>query len=1671
MHISCNFSCNLKIPEGPEGSVLPFGGWVKTAWDSDFSEVESGNEEVLVDIDITEITDVLNRLIHALKSLAPDDSSDGNYEISLIVKLGIWVVLVENDISVKTLIAYLSYFILNGHKKDGDATQKELGILACRTYISLNLAPGSQAFKIFHPELYEKSVDYLKQFISLGCRGNTKRKRDDSASNSSGNKRNPKSRKKRSSDDSSADHMEDIISSQDVDDDDDDVSELAPQEINKLRKSLHVLIQDLVLFLEKFSLRQSLSSAHHSIQVIASLTSHEPDSFDGNFESKAALQQLSVPALAFRCLKALCSQLHGHASSLINTTCKCLLPNLLMLIKDKPVQNINKSLQTSKDHAAGFIRLLMKQCGDRGHTSFRTLLQHMCTKVTDRAEYRNKVAQSVVDIANDMPTENYCKMVQWFSKLSKHSKISNRGFALEIVSALLSSPERQITGEIDVALQSYVSHRSLFNIILERCSDKAPVVRTRAIGCFTQCLNSPDEHVTNKVREMMTPQLPVGRPVPRLIRTPGPHNEATYPEKTSDGTTIRTEVTIAQQTCIEGSVMVQDDGRNVENQTPLQRINLTPGFDPNLSDSEGVFSMLRRRTCDQKVNVRKVALQAVEAALRFEKPNFSPQNIEVLREHCRDPGLSARKQSLQSLTDLLIESPDNVTLQTNWLLGALPLVIDRETTLSEKSMELLEDIILSNIVIPVRSISPAHHLAWNLLEIIARPESVNHRQYLSKACHYWSRKGKIKPSIITALESHIGSDNNTAAWMLLSEIAPAAPKINHSFVLNYWNDKIQNETCTDTLIRILTVMKYIGEHLSSDDRTKLIDDLQTRLMNFNSIPELIPVTVSTLSKLCTIESKKTGDTSLGTTWCNDLLMACDKYLSKVALQHDGKVDDENKVICYLCTLGEVVLLSPGKVSKRIFLLVQSMIARPCITPVPPSQSQPTTQDGGSQSQPITQDGATQSQPTAQDGDDQPQPSSHNDGNQSKDTSHNSSSETDCSKISQGSLGSQGSQPLTQFRGSVMSARIRAFAFVNLGKLCLQNEGFAKKCIAALARELEVSKDPAIRNNVMIVMCDLCVRYTTITNLYIPVIATCLKDPSALVRKQTLTLITRLLQEDFIKWKESLFYTFISSLVDDNEEIQQFGEFCLVHMLLKRHPNMLFQHFMECLFYFNDYREHSVYNIFPQSDKEREMFSLKGGNHTKKRLKLYLFLLEHMTDDHRFKLQSKVVQEILGGVVDGILPVNTDTTDILKDALTILSSKEIKLSSLKVGPADDGDDEQEMAAAVMAVAKKTLITMVLKKNVIENIVPVVVSLKYKLSKERSPLLKNLFLYLRELMKDYKTEVNEVLSADKQLASEIEYDLRQFEEEQQREIAATRQPNIVTSVQGTPPQGSPRTPGTVTPQSVRSARPTMPLLRPGILSPRSAVGTRTPPVKKVGPSTKTPAGAPLSTLAVLNSARRMITQQVPSDNISDEANNMTDVFTKSCSTTPQRNKPSGTTEENGAIGVTPRHNIHSCTDTRYRAISTPSVAVSNITFHGDANMTCMPPSPIAESESEQRLYNDDTSLLDDDITDKGNVLHVKSPFNEVNNPRMWNVSSPGPKKASSNGNDEGDGVAGTEKGGKDGGPDHDSHVDNEAPPEIPMGTRGTRRKSKGNKDQQDEIKENVRETRKRKSKKKH
>lgn len=284
------------------------------------------------------------------------------------------------------------------------------------------------------------------------------------------------------------------------------------------------------------------------------------------------------------------------------------------------------------------------------------------------------------------------------------------------------------------------------------------------------------------------------------------------------------------------------------------------------------------------------------------------------------------------------------------------------------------------------------------------------------------------------------------------------------------------------------------------------------------------------------------------------------------------------------------------------------------------------------------------------------------------------------------------------------ASTRAHAFVTLGKLCLNDAQLANRCVVAFVKELHASPFPIVRNNIMVVLCDLAKRYTSLIDRYVVDMAACLKDENELVRRQTLMMLTHLMQEDYIKWNTSgtslLFYRyaplkiclvtrrFIVALVDESPQIREYAHCCLVSLLNKKiagGTNVFYNNFLETIYYLNDYTDHKIYNQFKQSTKERTLFSLKGGKNAEKRQEIYKLFLRYLKDDQRFNLQSKLVNEILEPATEGILPLATAGYVIL-DTLSILSSKEIKMKMTRFiqsqGAGDDEETEQLVSVSTI-----------------------------------------------------------------------------------------------------------------------------------------------------------------------------------------------------------------------------------------------------------------------------------------------------------------------------------------------------------------------------------------------------
>ncbi|XP_076344114.1 condensin-2 complex subunit D3-like [Tachypleus tridentatus] len=1267
-----------------------------------------------------------------------------------------WSILIENGVHYKQILVLL-YFLMkagietNRHNQKSRCifVKKEYALISSQLYFTILRIPGSSAFRIFQGNLFQMAVYSMrvpKQASSAAeaqmnkhiskkrripvnfdeanvCREEeifkpSKRRKEGGGQNNNYGKcrKNKKGYGKGtrniSEDDlaepctiSNPDGNEAISMEGFSSDEGEDEVNMSLEEIQKLMSILSNALSDLITLLEGFTLQFNIHLIEQVIQQLAELTKIETEKclfFDSHHQVVNIRKKR--PDISLLAFVGLkhLCQPVHGDVELLVLTVMKYLLPNILMLSVTGSQSIPRAQQIVKDNTVNFICYLIKKNQEATLKGARVLFQHLCTKVVDKSDFRCKVAQACIEILKCFPTGSFAEMVEWLHRLVRHAKVNYRVFSLELFSLLVNEPERNSDTSVPKKFQSFLHVSTLLSVILARCNDKAASVRAKALNILALCTSSTRSELKAVFLEMLKEKTVT--------------DSTKSEENVNSGQTVlvNSETDVGDKEKREEkekeSSSGQDDGLQKEINQNSEVTSMPSSHVVSTDFSVDTFmELISRRCSDQKVNVRKASLQVLENILIIKEINTLESYIKLLETHCLDPAVLVRKQAVQSLSNLLESSPLSATIQKHWMQGVLPLVLDAENSIQEKCLEMIDNLLLQNIVSKTQE---AHwEMAWKIMDNVASNEYQDMQRYLQKAIQMLGKQGKIRSSMVNLIKTQLNGSRDGTVWLVLVFLSLCFEVKNPEFVLEYWEKCYESRepVSLSTMQRVLHMIGNWAKHMPLSKLQAIKEELATQLQQFTSPPELIATCVETFNKICLVLADVEGEKMIHT-WSQKILKLCDVYLSSVILEDNVKTEAamEEQVVRHLYTLGEVAQLSPTAVPTRAFLLIQSLIASPVISAAAPEMY-----------------------------------------------------DVPCSQMTQPSQ-----TPLSQFRGAITSPLIRAHAFVALGKLCLQNEDFAKKSVAALAKELECSEDPTVRNNVVVIMADLCVRYTILVDPYISSFTACLRDSSSFVRKQTLTLMTQLLQEDYIKWRGTVFYRMVMTLVDSNEDIRCFAEYCLGHLLLRRHPHIFYQHFVECIFYFNCYLSHNMYNKFNQTDREVQLFSLRGSDNQEKRMTLYRFMLENINDEERFYLNLKLCQDVLGAVTDGIIPLSQESEGLIQDALAILCCEEIKLSSLTSSVQDEVEDG-DMAGAIVATAKKTIISQVVKRNVIENVVPIVIGLKHRLEENKSPLLKDLMLFLRELMKDYKSEVKEIMSADKQLANEIEFDLRRFEQQQEEE----------------------------------------------------------------------------------------------------------------------------------------------------------------------------------------------------------------------------------------------------------------------------------------------------------------
>ncbi|XP_054985998.1 condensin-2 complex subunit D3 isoform X2 [Sorex araneus] len=1265
------------------------------------------------------------------------------------------------------------------------------------------------------------------------------------------------------------------------------------RDLSQIRNTIFHVLKNFLRLLSKFSLKEKPQCVQTCIEVFMALTTFEPVLHEFRVTEDGILNRAKyIPELAYIGLYLLCSPIHGEGNKVISSIFHKMLNVLLMLEGSGGPHHVPLSITSAvisrKNLAVQFISCLVDELKESIFPILRILLQHICAKVTDKSDHRTHAAQSLVQLLHKLPSGEYASFITWLYRYSRSNKVQHRIFTLDVALAILELPEREVDSTLSLEQQKFLNHKFLVQeIMFDRCLDKAPTVRSKALSSFAHCLELSITTASESILEL-------------LISNPSVSGAET-------GALLRDSAASCQKQTLHPS-----RGSGV--------MSLEDCSEAAILGERNVMAMLRRRVRDEKTNVRKSALQVLVSVLKHCDVADNNEDLLILRDRCRDPAVSVRKQALHSLTELLVAQPKCVQVQKAWLTGIIPVVMDCENTVQEKALECLDQLLLQNI----KHYSKFHDgddsqvLAWALLSLLST-DSLELNHYLKKAFNIWSKKDKFSSTYINNVVSHTGTEHAAPAWMLLSRITYSAPKLDYTRIIESWERmSSQKNPNSSTLGHVLCVLGHIAKHLPKSTRRKVTDTVQCKLNRFQWSPKLISSAVDSLQRLCSASAETpVEEQELLQQVCGAVLSTCIHHLSNIVLKEDGAGHlDEDLLVKYIFTLGDIAQLCPAKVEKRTFLLIQSILA--------------------------------------------------------------SSADADFVPATQSSTEAPASQPPLQVRGSAMPSVIRAHAIITLGKLCLQHEDLAKKSVPALVRELEICSDVAVRNNVIIVLCDLCMRYTSMVDKYIPNISVCLKDSDPFIRKQTLTLLTNLLQEEFVKWKDSLFFRFISTLTDSYPDIASFAEFCLVHLLLKRSPALFFQHFTECIFHFNNYEKHEKYNKFPQSEREKRLFSLKGKTNREKRMKIYKFLLEHFTDEQRFNITSKLCLSILAFFADGLLPLDMEASELLSDTFEILSSREIKLLAMRCRPDKDlllEEDDVALANVVMQEAQKKIISQVQKRNFIENIIPIIVTLKSLLEKKKIPALRDLMNYLREMMQDYRDEVKDFFAVDKQLASELEYDMKKYNEQ------LAQEQELMTQANGSGAAGA----GGTLPLQVAASLETTPAPAGYENSTVGPAGSQPPTPQAVSPSL--PVGSvkqllprarqmSLSTIAILNSVRKAV-----------ESKNQYQRRSLGALPLPRSSGSPDTTRSNRASSYTLEQESSGAIDgVTKRAISTPEKTINNVTFGAGVSYIATTPSPMPGKEkTEAQAEGKDILCLS---------LSDKLPPQ----PQPWNVKSPARNKDS-------------------------------------------------------------------------
>ncbi|KAI4496113.1 hypothetical protein M0802_007980 [Mischocyttarus mexicanus] len=795
--------------------------WINTVWDSHFLTYEEPpQDDYLIFIKSEDMDLLLQNTCEVVKDwLAEIDTSkecnNGEEKVS-------WDALVSLNINVHALLPVLYYIIKSGQHNEASKTSKQTCLNATNLYFMLLAIPGSHAFNIFHPNLYEKAIESLK-LCKLLIPTTTK---ENKTVNS---------------------ECMDISEDQSRD----NVYSLSEKIL--LIENLESILSDFIAMIKLFSFRAYSDSL--DITIFALLEVIDVNQLEYQKTGNNLFYN------AYTALYELCDNKHGPINATIMTIVKYIHPHFLF---NNHNDHQTKFTSNMYELTIDLLRKLLDTYEKEAKIALMTLIQYIMVKCPERQEARQKQVTVLLKLIMICKGDIIVYIINDIISLSHHTKVSCRLFAQEIIGKLLLESNLNKYNLMECFQEKKIM-KALIATTLSRCIDSSNMVRGKAMATIAE-FTDKQNNITDMIAEDTSKVLCSDEifPLPDELK----------------------------------SMLIKDV-------SPIA-LNV-------------IFIMLIDRVEDERALVRKSALQILKnLTIKFHV--LRCQVASIVGRRCRDPVMTVRRFAIHTLSVILEHFPNDSQILNKWIETVLPQIFDTEIKVQEKALESFQDLLINKITNHSNYIENAiSSLPWKIVGKLIDMKMIKH---LSRACEMWIKNNLINNTLIKDIQSHIRSENDTSAWVLLTAISGSMKIPNLGKYIGNYKDFIEKNNYHTNLI--LQILKNSWSSLSKDDMKDLYEYLYKCLrdfkIHFGLIGTCLDIIVGIIKNLRPDDNNELLQSSM-----MELMEISELEIQKIFKNNNNTIIDTSNYIKAMSTLGHTAFSCTNKLSSSTLRILEGLL--------------------------------------------------------------------------------------------------------------------------------------------------------------------------------------------------------------------------------------------------------------------------------------------------------------------------------------------------------------------------------------------------------------------------------------------------------------------------------------------------------------------------------------------------------------------------------------------------------------------------------------------------------------------------------------------------------------------------------------------------------------------------